>query len=198
MARLLGDYPAAADVLTGARAAVPVSKREIAPYQAAALYVLAHRYNRPGKILEIGTALGYSAAVLALAAPKAGVITLNPKHGEYERAREHLAGFPNVGLRCLDSLSFREQYRGRPFWLVFVDGAHDYESIGEDCEYWDLLAPGGLLLFHDYSPEGSKRPSAEVYAMVNQFGRERGRGPDVLIVDSGSVGMAGWYKGARG
>jgi predicted O-methyltransferase YrrM len=35
--------------------------------------------------------------------------------------------------------------------LAFIDAAHDYESVSADAERAiGLLAPGGLLAFHDY------------------------------------------------
>lgn len=37
------------------------------------------------------------------------------------------------------------------FDLVFIDGAHDYESVSRDAEIaTSLLRPGGVLVFHDY------------------------------------------------
>lgn len=37
------------------------------------------------------------------------------------------------------------------FDLVFIDGAHDYESVSRDTELATaLLRPGGMLVFHDY------------------------------------------------
>ena len=69
--------PGVDDALARARGIAPYYKREISEYQAAALYAIATRFNRPGaRILEIGTAWGYSAAVMALAAPQAAITTL--------------------------------------------------------------------------------------------------------------------------
>jgi predicted O-methyltransferase YrrM len=37
--------------------------------------------------------------------------------------------------------------------LIFIDGMHSYEAVSEDLRnYADLLVPGGLLVFDDYSP----------------------------------------------
>ncbi len=37
--------------------------------------------------------------------------------------------------------------------LIFVDGDHTYEGIYNDItNYYPLLAPGGIMLFHDYLP----------------------------------------------
>ena len=38
--------------------------------------------------------------------------------------------------------------------FIFVDGDHTYEGVRQDIiDYYELLAPGGIMLFHDYLPE---------------------------------------------
>lgn len=38
--------------------------------------------------------------------------------------------------------------------LIFVDGDHTYEGVKQDIlDYYQLLAPGGIMVFHDYLPE---------------------------------------------
>lgn len=38
--------------------------------------------------------------------------------------------------------------------LIFIDGEHTYDAVRADlAEYADLLMPGGLLVFDDYSPQ---------------------------------------------
>ncbi|MBZ0263808.1 class I SAM-dependent methyltransferase [bacterium] len=38
--------------------------------------------------------------------------------------------------------------------LIFVDGDHTREGVSRDIEaYWELLAPGGLMILHDFLPE---------------------------------------------
>lgn len=38
--------------------------------------------------------------------------------------------------------------------FIFVDGDHSYEGVRQDIiDYYKLLAPGGIMLFHDYLPE---------------------------------------------
>lgn len=42
--------------------------------------------------------------------------------------------------------------------LVFIDGAHDYESVRYDIEAADRkVRPGGILAGHDYGPNDVKR-----------------------------------------
>jgi predicted O-methyltransferase YrrM len=190
-------WPGVDDVLAGARAAVPWCKREIWPHQAAVLAFLAHQFDREGaRILEIGTALGYSAAVMALAAPRATITTLNPKMTEIGPAHDNLRRFSNVRLLCLRSeVLLANRSADDEFDLVFVDGDHSLEGVRRDCGWWEHVREGGLILFHDYSPAGSKRPNPEVVQAVDEFAARLGRGPDVLVVDERSVGMAGFYRG---
>lgn len=78
-------------LLVQAENIVPRSKRAIEPCQAAALYLLVHNYardvNATPNILEIGTAQGYSATIMKLAAPGATITTLNPHDTEPAIAR---------------------------------------------------------------------------------------------------------------
>jgi predicted O-methyltransferase YrrM len=191
---VLADWrPDAAEALLAARALVPASKREVLAHEAALLYALAIRYDHEGaRILEIGTALGYSAAVLALAAPKASIVTLNPKPGEYEQAVSNLAALGNVLAVQQHSWDYLARYTGPSLDMVFVDGAHD--QVERDLAWFGWLKVGGLMLYHDYSPAESRRPCPHVYEVVRQFGATLGREPDVLVVDSRLRGMAGWYR----
>jgi predicted O-methyltransferase YrrM len=188
-------WPGVDEVLAGARAAVPWCKREIWPHQAAVLAFLAHQFDREGaRILEIGTALGYSAAVMALAAPRARITTLNPKGPEYVQAMSNLDRFANVRVLMEYSYQYLADYSGSSLDLVFVDGDHSLEGVRRDTGWWKHVREGGLILFHDYSPAGSKRPNPEVVQAVDEFAARLGRRPDVLVVDEQSVGMAGFVR----
>jgi predicted O-methyltransferase YrrM len=195
MAAVAEQHPDVRRDLARARGAVPWCKREIATHQAAALYALARGCDRPGAhILEIGTALGYSAAVLALAAPQAAIVTLNPKRKEFVRAEKHLAGFPNVQVLPRKSWDYLGGYAGPHLDLVFVDG--DHGLVVRDLPWFDWLVDGGLLLFHDYTPFGTgRRPCAPVYETLRVFGAALGREPDVLVIDDAGDGLAGWRRG---
>lgn len=208
LAHVAHSYPDIDLTLAEVRANVPSSRREIAKYQAAALYQLARAYNRTdARILEIGTAWGYSAAVMSSAAPLAEIVTLNPnneqingKPSEVDIAFKNLAHYPNVHIEVAKSWDFLKTNPGK-FDLIFVDG--DHARVRADLPFWELVNDGGLFLFHDYSPAGAtegkgghKRECPPVYAAVNEFAQGLGREPDVLVVDDGGVGMAGFYKQA--
>ena len=168
-------------------------KREIAEYQAAVLYVLTKPYNKPdANILELGTALGYSASIMAQAAPEANLVTMTPRESEVNAARENLKIFPNVEVLCSKSVDYLDDYSWPELDLIFVDG--DHARIKLDLPWWNWLKVGGLFLHHDYSPEDSGRPCPPVYEGINEFSDWLGRKPDVLVVDDHKVGLAGFYK----
>lgn len=193
-------HPEVIDVLSRVAAdMVRKPKREIAEYQAAALYALARKYDRPdAKFLEIGTALGYSARVLAEAAPQAFITTLNPRADEIAVARKNLARYPNVDIVQATSVDYlASMIRADPWHrydLVFVDG--DHARVVADLPYWNFVAEGGLFVFHDFSPAGTYRECLPVFEAVSMFASWLGRWPDAVVIDDRSVGMAGFVRRA--
>lgn len=191
-----GIAPEVRDVLHDVRSRVlPIKpKREIYEYQAACLYALTKQYNRPdARILEIGTALGYSAAIMASAAPKARIVTLNPKVEEVGQARLILSRWPNVQVDMIRSWDFLQINRDT-YDMIFVDG--DHAHVSADLPWWFQIKQGGLFLFHDYSPDGSGRPCPPVYAAVNEFSSTIHQDLDVCVIDDQNVGLAGFYRKA--
>lgn len=186
-------------ILSWTRKKIPYLKRQIAPYQGAILAYYAQAYDRPGagvgdnpRFLEIGTAIGYSACLMATAAPRARITTLNPKDGEYEKAVANLRIRSNVIVIKKTSQEFWQQSRDE-YNLIFVDGDHSYNMILHDAQFFNCLKPGGLILFHDYSPEGSDRPSDGSFRALNDLAAQH-RPFDVLVIGTGGVGMAGWIR----
>lgn len=174
---------------------IPFIKRQVALYQGSILVALASKYNKTNcLILEIGSAWGYSAACMAEGAPLADITTLNPKKGEYSKAKENLRVYKNVGVYQQTSMEFWERVERTEvaFDLIFVDG--DHTKIEQDLIWWERLKKGGLFLFHDYSPDGSGRPCREVYSALNDWIYEKGLSFNVEVVDDKGVGMVGVYK----
>lgn len=194
MAIIATQYPQVIKDLRTAREAVPNGKPQdtLWPYQAACLYALTQRYDG-GRILEIGTYYGFTAAVMALAAPKANIIGLNPQLLEVEKAQQNLARFENVSIICRYSWDYLEMLD--PEWrfdMVFVDG--DHKRVREDIPWWNRINTGGLFFFHDFSPNGSGRACPPAYRALLEFMEWMGREFDVLIIDNQQVGMVGYYK----
>ena len=158
-------------------------------YEAAALYSLMEPYNQKGNtILEIGTRLGYSASIIAQAAPLAKVVTMESSSVRSEKARKNLVSFPNVVVQDGVSWDVLAEYTGPLLAAIFVDADHIRAS--RDVPWFNWLKDGGLILFHDYVPVGSWPVVAAVQAMARKFGRR----PAVEILDTNGVGMAGFYR----
>lgn len=180
-------------VIKSARALVSRGRQDVEDYQAAALAMLAAQYNVGGAhILEIGTYYGYTAAVLGLAAPMAHVVTLNTLDWEVIAAKQNLRQLENVELVCMASWDYLKAYTGPALDMIFVDG--DHKRIALDLPWFDYIRPGGLMIFHDYTPLGAPRHCPPVYEALNVASERINRGFDVLVIDDRQVGMVGWYK----
>jgi predicted O-methyltransferase YrrM len=196
--QLLAEYvalhPELINIEKNARGAVNNTKKAVFPYQAAALYHLAKPYNG-GRALEIGTAYGYSCFYLASAMPASRITTLNASEGEVEAVKSArvLIRFPNVEILHRLSWDYLRESDGTACYnFIFVDG--DHKRVKMDFPYFNRLIDGGLMVFHDYSPLGSRRQCPPVYEAVNDLAKHLGRQPDVLIVDDGLVGLAGFVR----
>ena len=90
------------------------------------------------------------------------------------------------------SWSYLAGYKGPAFDVVFVDG--DHKQVARDLPWFNWIHPGGLMLFHDYSPAESTHACPPVYDVVNARAIRLGRELDVLLVDDTLAGIAGFYK----
>ena len=100
------------------------------------------------RILEIGTAIGYSALWMATAQPADGaLITMEYDAARAARAREHFAaaGYEDrISVMIGDATRFLHKVAG-PFDLIFQDSDKQlYEPMLE--RLIGLLRPGGLLV----------------------------------------------------
>lgn len=164
------------------------------------------------RILEVGTAIGYSAIVMAKAAGDGcKVVSVEIDRDMVERARCNIkaAGLENaVEVIEGDALAVLGQLDG-PFDLVFLDGAkgHYGEMLGT---IMDLLTPGGALvcdnvLFRGMVASDSlvKRRKITIVKRMRRFLENITRHPllDTAIVPIGdgvSVSVKGGTKGEQG
>jgi predicted O-methyltransferase YrrM len=141
-------------------------------YLAAAARLLA-----PRKVFEIGTFKGRTAAVFALNAPNAEIVTLDlppdyalDSSAYIESDAELVSGRNpvefidryNVGARCrqvlVDSRDFDPGPHRGTVELAFIDGAHTYEYVRNDTEKTAvMMAERGLVFWHDYGGRGRMR-----------------------------------------
>jgi predicted O-methyltransferase YrrM len=107
------------------------------------------------RILEVGTYRARSTLALHLNCPDAEIISYDiqvlpsPYRSELEKA----AG---VELRHASfSASAAALKRETRFDLIFIDGAHDIQSVCDDSRLaFEILDPNGIITWHDYRPTG--------------------------------------------
>ena len=108
--------------------------------------------SKPERILELGTAIGYSAAVFGTAAKQAGldtrVITVEADPLYAGDARENLKGYDNVQLIEGDACQVMDEMKGSEaacFDMIFIDAAKSHYR-----EFWDralqLTHKGSLII----------------------------------------------------
>jgi len=137
------------------------------------------------------------AAILKEGTGRGNVITLNPDPTEVKIANENLRHYTRLKILRLHSHVYLGEIAGEvdePVYdMIFVDG--DHNNIHLDLPFWNYLRPGGLMIFHDYSPAGSWRACVPVWQTLNYL-RDNilKRDFDILVADEQGVGIAGWYK----
>ena len=124
--------------------------------------------HQPQRILELGTGLGYTACLMALASPQGQVLTLegDPEHaalarqqiaalGLQQRVQLHEGSFATV-MQALQLPAGSQD-------LVFFDG--NMPPLVLVQHFHTLLAPGGLLVCANIDlngPLGARRVRAEL------------------------------------
>jgi predicted O-methyltransferase YrrM len=133
------------DAATGAER-IPILSRD----SGRMLAVLAANRRR---VLEIGTAIGYSTLWTALGLPSDGtIVTIDPDRERTDRARAfwRRAGVPDSRITVLNAPAL-EAFAGStpelagPFDLVFIDAIKD-EYLAYLVAIMDRLAPGAVLV----------------------------------------------------
>lgn len=122
---------------------IPIVHKEVA-----ALLRVITKASNSKKILEVGTAIGYSTILLCKAAGKDGHVTTIER--DHQRVQQALYNIEKVHLSnriqviegdALEVLSFLDQ----KYDLIFLDGAKGhYKDMLNNCI--NLLKDGGLLL----------------------------------------------------
>lgn len=129
----------------------------VIPHETVAFLQQLVAMKQPQQILEIGTAIGFSAALMASVMPASGhVTTIDRYELMYERAA---ANFKQLGLtdkitqKNGDAADILPTLTGS-YDLIFMDSAKSkYVEFLPDC--LRLLAPGGVLLIDDVLQGGT-------------------------------------------
>jgi caffeoyl-CoA O-methyltransferase len=115
--------------------------------------VLAALAASRGRIVEVGTAYGYSTLWMALAQPPGGtIVTIDPDRGRTDLARGwwRRAGIADeritvINAPAIPALQAREPALAGPFELAFIDALKD-EYAGYLAGLLPRLAPGAMVV----------------------------------------------------
>lgn len=117
-----------------------------------ALYRYASKVPRGGVIVDIGTAAGGSAFIMALASkPSVKVVTIDPAVNEnFLSNRKDLGLVKKISFRNKTSNDAVKNWHGGKIDMLFVDGIHNYEGVMNDIDTWgSFVKKGGTVAIHD-------------------------------------------------
>jgi predicted O-methyltransferase YrrM len=111
-------------------------------------------------VLEVGSAYGYSAVVMAQACAQ-HVLAIDPHdaHNSLSDMQRHLL---EHDVADLVTIILAASWQALPalvharaqFGLVFIDGDHRAETVLSDAAFaWQLVGAGGTLACHDYGED---------------------------------------------
>jgi hypothetical protein len=105
------------------------------------------------RILEVGTFRARTTLALHLNCPEAEIVSYDIQVLD-SPYRRRLPDRSKVKLRHASFSASADELRKEPAYdLVFVDGSHRVEDVIADSRLaLELLAPGGVIVWHDYRP----------------------------------------------
>jgi len=78
--------------------------------------------------------------------------------------RDNSVHLPLYSHEAAQQLAQRLDQSNKPEFIL-IDGDHSYEGVLQDIiDYYPLLAPGGIMMFHDYLPEIDDNNREFIYA----------------------------------
>ena len=151
------------------------------------LYDLASKCSGRGAIVEIGSWKEKSTIWLAKGAKKSGkvrVFAIDPHTGSsehreafgevwtFEEFKRNIASaeVDDVITPILGTAEEASENFDRPVEMIFIDGAHDYDSVRLDLEKWfPKVIDGGIIVFHDRQWPGVKEVVKESVLRSRNF-----------------------------
>ncbi len=126
--------------------AVPIIHPEIAQY-----FKVLFKMVKPQRVLEVGTAIGYSASLMALEMQTGHIDTLEQNEVMIEKAKETFDKLRELGTTetsiCIHQGDARETLNALegPYDIVFIDAAKGHYQVFFD-EAIDKVRPGGIIV----------------------------------------------------
>lgn len=145
--------PEAGNIILPAR--YPLFAGEDAPLNDMLFLLNLAKGRQARRILEVGTYRARTTLALHLNCPKATIISYDIQALDSE-FRQAAQATTQVELRHASFIASAEALLREPrFDLIFVDGSHRYEHVIEDSGLaLQLVAPGGIIVWHDYRYNG--------------------------------------------
>ena len=107
------------------------------------------KIKKPKSILEFGTAIGYSAILMAYHTDEdTQIITLERDKDRYDVAMDNISkvGFNHrIKVYNMDAMEARELFEEEEFDFVFIDAANGQYKVFFDLVY-DRIASGGIIV----------------------------------------------------
>lgn len=113
-------------------------------------------YSGPERILEIGTAVGFSALLMKTFAPDASITTIENYEPRLKKARENFAAYDRekkITLLEGDAEKILPELKSNEYDFVFLDSAKG-QYITFLPEIVRVLSPGGLLVSDNCLQDG--------------------------------------------
>jgi predicted O-methyltransferase YrrM len=133
----------------------PLSAGEDTPLNDLVFVLSVAKVRKSRRILEVGTYRARSALALHLNCPDAKIVSFDIQvlRSPY---REALNGISNIELRHASFSDSVDILKAEPrFDMIFIDGAHDIDSVCDDSRLaFEILAPDGIIIWHDYRRSG--------------------------------------------
>lgn len=160
--------------------------------------------NRPVRVLEIGTAIGYSSIIMSLASDvPLQIITLEKSEKMIEQAKINIEKFgfeKNITIMQGDAVEVLKTLK-EPFDMIFMDAAKgQYMNFYEDA--MRLLKEGGILISDNVLQEGLvaksrfavTRRQRTIHSRMREFLRTLSNNEDLTtsilpIADGATVSM---------
>jgi len=135
-------------------------------------------YSKPASILEIGTAVGFSALLMHEYAPDADITTIENYEPRLIKARENFASYSDGRIKLIedDAEKVLPGFADASFDMIFLDAAKG-QYITFLPEIIRVLAPGGLLLSDNCMQDGDviesryavRRRDRTIYERMRQY-----------------------------